>query len=598
VLPGPQGTLYGVNSDGGVVNVISNDPVIGKYSGNASLTIGNYHLFRGEATVNVPLGEVLALRIAGAAIDRSGYLTPQQGDAVGQAVRAKLLYKPNDSLSALAGFELDHIGGLGPNSSLAADYENGDINNDKNPWGEGAYTTSGPSAANSHESEYDKKWWANISYNLDNLAVLSILPAYTRDRDHHQLCGANGPPGSIGPGVCSINEDPALLEQFSSEERITSAPGSKILWDVGAYHWNYRQQTAGQGPAGYIGQSSNAGFGEITYPVTDLLNVVGGVRMSYDHRTNLESPGDTIAGSWSHFDWRAEVNYQLTPASYEYFTVSTGYRPGGFNQSQTPGGSPSLFKTEQVTSFELGSKNRFLDNTLQLNGDVFYYQEKNFQLLDFYFPVVYQLVNGVETNVCSGPPGAVLPLFCSPPTLNLSAYTYGAEFQARWNITPNDQINASGSWLDAKFSTNQNDAGCVSTAAGAPAGGCYVGGNPPVGTGVFFNKIAGDSQPHSPTFAGNFGYQHTIDLASGASLSAAVQIFVSTGYWVHPIEDPYSYQPSYWTQGMNVTYTPPSGTWSVNAYVRNLSNYAVKESYVPQNISEPRTFGVVGSWHF
>ena len=591
VLPGPQGTLYGVNSDGGVVNVISNDPVIGRYAGSASLTIGNYHLHRGEAMVNIPITPVLAFRLAGAAINRLAYLRPAQGDAVGQAARAKLLYKPNDSLSALLGFEFDHIGGVGPNGSLASDYANGDINNDKNPWGNGAYTTSGPNAANSHESEYDKKYWANLSYNLGDIATLSILPAYTRDRDKHQLCGANGPPGSTGPGVCNENYDPKILEQLSSEERISSAPGSKIIWDVGAYHWNYRQVTAGGGPAGYVGQQSNAGFGEITYPVTDLLNIVGGVRESYDHRTELESPGDTIGASWSHFDWRAEVNYQATPTSYEYFTVSTGYRPGGFNQSQTPGGAPSLFKTEQVTSFELGSKNRFFDNTVQLNGDVFYYDEKNYQLLDFYTP---------DLPACQLPPGSVEPLYCSPPTLNLKAYTYGAEFQARWNVTPDDQFTANGSWLDAKFSDQQNDASCVSTAAGAPAGGCYAGGNDAVGNTalVMFEKLNGLNQPHSPSFSGNFSYQHTVDLASGATVTGAVQIFASTGYWVHPIENPYSYQPTYWTQGLNVTYTAPSSDWSVNAYVRNLSNYAIKEAYIPANISEPRTFGVVGSWHF
>lgn len=614
VLPGPQGTLYGVNSDGGVINVISNDPVIGQYHGSAALTIGNYHLFRGEAMVNAPLGDVLALRISGAAINRGAYLTPHQADAVGQAVRAKLLYKPNDTLSLLAGFELDHLGGLGPNGSIAPDYPNDSINNSKNPWGYGAYTLGGPNPANDHQSEYDKKYWLNGSYTFNDLATVTILPAYTRDRDISQLCGVAGPPGALpsnapgntdnnGIGSCNISKDPAILEQVSSEERITSAPGAKYIWDIGAYHWNYRQLTAGQGPSGYVGQQSNAGFGAITIPVTDTINIAGGIRESYDHRSQDENYGDvppfsaangapyTIAANFHHFDWRAEINYQATPTSYEYLTISTGYRPGGFNQSQTPGGSPSLFKTEQVTSYEVGSKNRFLDNTLQVNGDFFYYDEKNYQLLDFYTP---------DKPACEVPPGVPSPQYCSPPTLNLAAYTYGFEFQTRYNVTPDDQFTANGSWLDAKFSSNQNDADCVLASAGAPAGGCYAGGNDAVGNTslVMFEKLNGLDQPHSPSFSANLGYQHTLELASGATLTGAVQIFVSTGYWVHPIENPYSYQPTYWTQGLNVAYTAPSSDWSVNAYVHNLSNYAVKEAYIPQQIGEPRTFGVVGSWHF
>lgn len=593
VLPGPQGTLYGVNADGGVINIISNDPVLGAYHGSAALTLGNYSLYRAEAMVNVPLGPVAALRIAGAMINRHGYLSPDQGDAVGQGLRVKLLYKPNEALSALAGFELDHIGGVGPNSSIAADYPNDSINKLKNPWAFGTYTTSGPGPQNSQEHEYDKKYWIDASYNLGDIATLNVLPAYTRDRDKHWLCGANGPPGTIGPGVCAFNYDPKLLEEWTSEERFTNQTGSALQWDIGAYHFNYRQLTEGQGPAGYVGQQSNAGFGEFTYSIMPTLRLIGGVRQSYDQRESLETttPPYTIYGKWHHFDYRVGLEWDAGPQSMEYITISTGYRPGGFNQSQTPGGAPSLFKTEEITSYELGTKNRFLNNTLQLNADVFYYDESNYQLLDFYTP---------DLPACQLPPGAVLPLYCSAPTLNLKAYTYGAEVQSRWNITPDDQIMANGSWLDAKFSQNQNDADCVSPTAGAPTNGCYAGGNNPVPPTalVFFNKINGEAQPHSPTFSGNFSYQHTIDLASGATITGAVQIFVSTGYWVHPLQNSYSYQPSYWTQGLNATYASADGDWTLNAWVRNLSNYAVKESYVPQNIGEPRTFGATGTWHF
>jgi len=608
-LPGPQGTLYGVNSDGGVVNVISNDPVIGKYTGGASVNIGNYTLFREEAEANVPLGTVLALRVAGAAINRTSYITPAQEDAVGQSFRTKLLYKPNDQLSALGGFEFYHIGGLGTGGSVQY-YQNGDINNLKNPWGTGAYVDSGPGPQNSHESEYGEKYWLNLSYQFGNNVVLNILPAYTHDRDRDQLCGPNGPPGTVGGvGTCNINRDPTLLEQVSSEERFTSAPGSAIIWDFGAYHWNYREKSSGGGPDGsYVGQQSNAGFAELTFPITSTLQLIGGVRESFDHKTSWESyDGLTnvpYGANFSHFDYRVGLTYDLTPSSTEYFTVSTGYRPGGINAPVTATSLPTLFKTEEVTSFELGSKNRFLDNTLQLNGDVFYYDQHNYQLLDFYTPYIYgaESANYVGTNQCATSPGVNAPTACSAPTLNLNAYVFGAEFQARYNLTADDQFNASGSYLDAKFSNNQSGP-CVLTAAGAPAGGCYAGGNyPTVSSGlpssVFYENLAGLTQPHAPTFSGNFSYQHTIELASGASLSAAAQFFVSTGYYVHPIESAYSYQPSYWTQGLNTTYTAASGAWSVNAYVRNLSNYAVKTALNPQEISEPRTYGVVGSWHF
>jgi iron complex outermembrane recepter protein len=611
VLPGPQGTRYGVNSDGGVVNVISNDPVLGKFQGSVGAQVGNYTLFREEAMLNAPLADALAFRLAGAMINRSSYYTPIDGDAVGQSVRAKLLYQPNDSFSALLGYQLDHIGGHGPGGSVAS-YAGDSVNNESNPW-IAATSSSGPTSADNHDAEYSRKYWADLKYTADNIVSFSLLPSYSRVHDTEQQCGPNGPPGTVGgPGFCNTStastpgtlpgpaHDPELLEQFSGEFRISNAPDTKLQWDVGAYHWNYRQSTAGAGPTGTVGQQSNAGFGEFTYPLMDDLRLIGGIRQSYDHKTSQNVGAAKLSGDWSHFDYRAGLEYDLTPKSMEYLTVATGYRPGGFNLF-----TAGTFKTEQVTSVELGSKNRFFGDRLQLNGDVFYYDQQNYQLLDFFTPYIGGGATSASNplgNQCQAPPGSVVPAACSAPTFNLQAHVLGAEFQSRYNLTPDDQVNLSASLLDAVFNKSQGT--CISPPA-APAGGCYIGGNAPSGTynpntqtGVILDNIGGRTQPHAPKLSGNFGYNHSFDLASGATLSAGLQIFFSTSYYVHPIENTYSQQPTYWTQGMNLSYTAPSGNWSLNAYVRNLSNYAVKEAYVPANIGEPRTYGVTANWHF
>ena len=607
-LAGPQGTLYGVNSDGGVVNVITNDPVLGQYHVSASAQIGNYHLFRGEAMVNIPINPVLAFRLAGAAINRASYIEPAQGDAVSQAVRAKLLYQPFPNLSVLIGYELNHIGGLGTNSSVSG-YPNGVVNNLKNPWDTGTFSTTGPQPSNTEEHQYDAMYHGVITYGLDDIAVLNVLPAYSRDRDKDQLCGPSGPPGSPpAPGVCNINKDPTLLEQFSSEERITSAPGSAISWDFGAYHWNYRQKSSGGGPHGsYVGQTSNAAFAELTYSVLPTLRLIGGVRESWDHKFSWEQNATgqeyVDAADFSHFDYRAGVEFDAAPASMEYFTVSTGYRPGGINAPATATSAPTTFRTEQVTSFEFGSKNRFLNNTLQLNGDVFYYIQKNYQVNDFFQN---------DNPACQGPPGSNLPAFCSSPTLNIQAHVLGVEIQSRYNITADDQINISGAYLNAKF--NSQSGPCINPALlvdnnGVPLPGandtsCLVAGNTPAAisptnqNGEVVQVVSNFTQPHAPQGTVNASYQHTWELATGATVTAAAQLFASSGYYVDVIENPYSYQPSYWTQQLNAAYQAPSGNWNLNAYIHNLSNYAVKEASIPGNIGEPRTYGVTGNWHF
>ena len=90
VLRGPQGTLYGRNATGGVVNVISNDPVLGKYEGYGTVDVGNYDQLRVEGAANAPIGENVAARVSFASINRDGYLSNGTNDAVGSGMRAKL----------------------------------------------------------------------------------------------------------------------------------------------------------------------------------------------------------------------------------------------------------------------------------------------------------------------------------------------------------------------------------------------------------------------------------------------------------------------------------------------------------------------------
>ena len=68
---------------------------------------------------------------------------------------------------------------------------------------------------------------------------------------------------------------------------------------------------------------------------------------------------------------------------------------------------------------------------------------------------------------------------------------------------------------------------------------------------------------------------------------------------MHPLENAYAVQPWYWNQGLNLNYVPPSGGWSANVYVHNLSNYAVKDSSTPfTSLGEPRTYGAVATYHW
>ena len=118
VVKGPQGTLYGRNATGGAVNVLPKRPELGEFSGDVNVEYGNYDALKGSGSLNAPLGESWALRIAGQAVDRSGYLSDDYADEVGEAARVSLLFEPSSTFSTVLVADYFHQGGAGNGSVL------------------------------------------------------------------------------------------------------------------------------------------------------------------------------------------------------------------------------------------------------------------------------------------------------------------------------------------------------------------------------------------------------------------------------------------------------------------------------------------------
>jgi iron complex outermembrane receptor protein len=599
VLPGPQSTRYGPNADGGVVNVISKDPILGDHSGSGALTVGNFGLVRGEVAQNIALSDTLALRLSGAAIHRDAYVRPIGSDAVGQSVRAKLLFEPTDDLNLKLSYQYDHIGGTGPGvepytMTKVAPYASDSINDASNPWKLGDYSTNGTTSDSNTADITQQTLTAGLGYRLGAWGALDVISSYAKVTGDETACYAGGPPWIIGGDhTCYQYHQFAPFHQFSTEARLHSAPGAEILWNVGFYHFDYTRQTwsTANGNTTALGgtknaTTTNAVFAEVTYPVTDKARVVVGARQSYDKR-ELRPAGITTTYSRDlhHFDYRLGGEYDVTPDSMVYATVSTGYRPGGLTGYDTVTAQPYGFKSEVNTAFELGSKNRFLDNRLQINADVFYYKQDSYQNIDSY----HGFIATGETTACS--PGDPRPA-CSLPTFNLAAHSLGLETQVRFNPTRADTLGFNATWLDAKFDKSQ---GTCATIAAPTTAACWIGYNDQSNDALLFFDVAGAVQPHSPNFAATTTYRHTFTFASGASLAVGGDAFYSGGYWVHPVQDAskFGWQPAYWQGGLNTSFSPAEGPWSLSAYVRNVSNYAVKQSTLPITaISDPRTFGL------
>lgn len=110
VLRGPQGTLYGRNATGGVFNAITAKPVLEEYQGNVSATLGNYNTKKIKGMLNVPIGDKVAVRLAGNYLERSGYATNAVTgrDIDGRELygyRATILAEPTERLRGWLSYE-------------------------------------------------------------------------------------------------------------------------------------------------------------------------------------------------------------------------------------------------------------------------------------------------------------------------------------------------------------------------------------------------------------------------------------------------------------------------------------------------------------
>ncbi len=214
--------------------------------------------------------------------------------------------------------------------------------------------------------------------------------------------------------------------------------------------------------------NSYAAFGEAYYNITSDLKLTGGLRWTDDQKHFIEIPSELLTlgygypssgvvdQSWSKFTGRAVANWSpklaFTDQSLFYASFAHGYKAGGANP---PGPvliqytdaipvpvHPLTFKPEYVNAFELGTKNTLLDGGLTLNGDVFYYDYKGYQ--------ISQIVDRSAVNS------------------NFDATIRGAEIEATWEPVPGLKFSFAGGYEQTRIDNNQFAIDLVNRTAGTP----------------------------------------------------------------------------------------------------------------------------------
>ncbi|MCX7284279.1 MAG: TonB-dependent receptor, partial [Novosphingobium sp.] len=473
VVKGPQGTLYGRNATGGAINVIPKKPKLGTFSGEGTAEYGNYDSKKASLALNVPIGDIMALRVAGQIVDRDGYISDGYDDDKGEAVRASLLIQPSDmwSMTLVADYYNQHGKGAGavllPESRYAVPPV-ADRISISDPvaqaairrlasgifappfcGGPGNFVNSGCIALAGTDGYLDNKFYGVSATIVGDMGfgTLTFVPAWRRSDVNVR---------TYLPGFRGDVDD--VAEQTSLEVRLSSKEDQRLRYVLGLFYFGENQVTENFFRQGNISTTrfnprletqSYAAFGQLTFDVTDALRLVAGGRYTREEKSQLTSTasgglpgpiqpalGTPFTGdlTFEKFTWKAGIEFDAGPASLVYANVATGFKSGGFFVAQPPA---NTFAPETLTAYTVGAKNRFFGNKLQLNIEAFYWDYKDQQIT---------FVGGVRTGAGIFAQGST--------TVNAGkSRIYGAEFEARFAPTRNDLLSLNLQYLNGKYNT-------------------------------------------------------------------------------------------------------------------------------------------------
>ncbi|MDA7839982.1 TonB-dependent receptor [Luminiphilus sp.] len=437
VLQGPQGTLYGKNTNAGAISVITKKPNFEESEGYVEASVGNYSMSKLTASASGPLTQNLAYRLSGNINQRDGYYDNSAGvdfnDADDWNIQGKLQWEPTESLSILlSGSRVerdttccgaDAVQTESVNNELVAQGLSPDSNDpyDYNVQSNADNRFAMESDLLSMTIDYDAGWgaiksitaWNDYSYRVD------------QDPDRSEL------------DILTLSNDKFSGDSFSQELRFTASPTDNVDYMLGAFYLEQNTKRGGDEPFVFIGDDiitigsqqdlpfplpfnflvqpgdsltvdmnqdaeTIAFFGQGTWHIGDQWHITGGLRWSDEEKKSdlfsqtystafsnqilgasfldsVSTPIDaTLERSSDNVDWMLSAVLDISDDSMVYASAGTGTKSGGF---QTVNGTADdrEFDDEDTTTYELGIKSTLLDARLRINAAAFYSEIENFQ---------------------------------------------------------------------------------------------------------------------------------------------------------------------------------------------------------------------------
>ena len=418
VLRGPQGTLYGASTIGGLIKYVTRLPDTHNFVGEARTGVSatqhggiNYDV---SGAVNLPLAsDRAALRISAYESHDGGFMDNAangRSDVNRSNIyggRVDFLWTPTEALSIrLVGFLQD----INRDGQATADYAL-----------TGATDFGALDQHRGFAEPFDQHFRlvsGTVNYDL-GAARLTSISSYqsTKTRNFYDLSAAYVPVLNSLPlfgGPYSAVGDPALdvTDKFIQEVRLESAKGAPLDWLIGGFYTHEAsndQQSFALADLAGLPRPNNlfatdspssfkeyAAFGDLTYHLARRLDLSGGLRYAHNQQVYTQNGSGLFSGSLPSREssdgvltYLANVRYRFTDDATGYLRYATGYRPGGPNAvaNDPVTGQPSAppdFRADRLRSYEAGFKSQFGDRRYALDVDAYYIDWSDIQIFTNY----------------------------------------------------------------------------------------------------------------------------------------------------------------------------------------------------------------------
>ena len=413
VLRGPQGTLYGASSIGGLLKFVTVDPSTDGLSGRLESGVSSVHngnelgySFRGE--VNVPVTDTVALRASGFTRRDPGYIDNietgekgiNRGDADGG--RLSVLWLPSQDFSIKLGvlFQDNRTYGS-PNVMIGPGL--GDLQQEalRDTGGYDDKIESYSAIVKGKVAGFDVT--SATGYNINK----TFLP-----QDLSSVLGGAPSSSEFGvDGALTLYE--ADTHKFSEELRMTRSVGSKLDWLLGGFYTHevssvvspilaVSSTTGAFGGAWLESDAPStykeyAAFTDLTLHLTDRFDLQLGGRESRDDQTYsqvqsgpyvtmfLVQPSPFVQGpidtSETAFTYLITPSFKLTTDSMLYARLASGYRPGGPNVGGVAFHAPLNYAPDKTQNYEIGIKGSVLDHRLSFDASIYRINWQDIQIV-------------------------------------------------------------------------------------------------------------------------------------------------------------------------------------------------------------------------